>query len=178
MKNSAAYLTVELHIVDNKRVDTKLGAFLPEINLSFKVRSQESINQVLCQRLDLLADKHACKALHFDCINLIIKMQRRFPSVSLEFIEHTLLEQTQKLVSMRCYDLGYIPYVSPTSDSYIKLCGPPFLAKFKNEATTEAQLARLSLETRLSELALEELRPVLVKQTLEELAEMETGLSN
>jgi hypothetical protein len=40
----------------------------------------------------------------------------RFPSLSKEFIEFTLIEQTTKLISIRCFDMGFIPYESPYGD--------------------------------------------------------------
>ena len=54
----------------------------------------------------------------------------RFPSLSKEFIEFTLIEQTTKLVSIRCFDLGFIPYQSPYGDQLVKLWGPTFLHRF------------------------------------------------
>lgn len=35
-----------------------------------------------------------------------MQILRRFPSVSAEFIEYTLIEQTHILISRRCIDFG------------------------------------------------------------------------
>lgn len=50
---------------------------------------------------------------------------RRFPALSREFIEYTILEQTQTLVSRRCADFGFVPYVSPYGDNHVKLWDSP-----------------------------------------------------
>ena len=52
--------------------------------------------------------------------------------VSQEFIRHTVIEETGKLLSRRCFDTGFVPYLSigslASSFGTIKLFGAPLLS--------------------------------------------------
>lgn len=43
-----------------------------------------------------------------------------------EYIKNTLINETIKLVNLRCLDLGYVPYNQ--DNQYAKAWGPPFFA--------------------------------------------------
>ena len=55
---------------------------------------------------------------------------------------------------MRCYDLGFIPYVSPFGENHVKLWGPPFLSRYFNKMQVPATLVKVNLESVLSDLCL------------------------
>ena len=101
---------------------------------------------------------------------------KRFPALSAEFIEHTVIEQTSKLVSIRCFDLGYIPYQSPFADNLTKLWGPAYMSRFLPTMLTgsneQAALAKINITTTLDDLQLQPLKQVLIKNCLLELAQM------
>ena len=64
------------------------------------------------------------------------------------FIESVLLAETKKLVSLRCFDLGFVPFDYP--NGIVKMWGPTFTRR--NQDAVEMQ--HVSLETRLEDLKL------------------------
>ena len=56
--------------------------------------------------------------------------------VSKEFVNYVVLEEAAKLLSRRCFDLGFVPYISPGADSTVKLYGPGILSKVREAKMT------------------------------------------
>ena len=98
--------------------------------------------------------------------------------VSKEFVNFVILEEAAKLLSRRCLDLGFVPFVSPGVDPTVKMFGPGITS-----ASREAKMTQLGVETKLADLGLSEqaaksfFLPVLLKNSLQEIRLMEEGLN-
>ena len=65
-----------------------------------------------------------------------------------EYIEYVVLDETVKLLNLRCLDLGYMPYNQPVSK--VKFWGPP---KIVNEQVSNQYLIRsITLDSTLDDL--------------------------